>query len=405
MDEMTLLLVLLVVSYFGNALIVPGQAAAISLPSGSQFILLGFVLGPHVLGVVPSDAAASFMPLAMAAISWLSLVLGTSYGYAGDRRLLAPAFVRGFSVALLSAALIAAAVFAAAYWVAGASVRDAQLMALGIGLAGCETTRQSARWVLDRGIAPTRLLTLLEELAVTDEVVPLLGLSCFFALAPPPVTLVSISHGGWFLLTLLLGAVLGLTSALLVSGFSAAEAAWGVLLGAALLGTGIAWRLSLSPLTTLFVMGVCLSLGSRHAAELRPLLARTGPGVLLPALLLTGALLRLPYDEGHLYVSFAAVVVRIAARVLLGRGLAQATRAEPQQRWPFGFAMCCTGSVSVLVGLSFALYFPGPVGDVVLSTAVINGVLGDVLGIIGMRQTFLARSGGEAREPLAASAS
>jgi len=68
-----------VLSYLGNALIVPGQPVSIGLPSGAQFIVLGFLLGPHVLGVVPSDAAARFMPLAIVAISWLALVLGMAW--------------------------------------------------------------------------------------------------------------------------------------------------------------------------------------------------------------------------------------------------------------------------------------------------------------------------------------
>jgi Kef-type K+ transport system membrane component KefB len=172
---------------------------------------------------------------------------------------------------------------------------------------------------------------------------------------------------------------------MLLSGLGAASDAWSVLFGAALLGTGIAWRLSLSPLTTLFVMGVCLSAGSRHAAELRPLLARTEPGVLLPALLLAGALVRWPKSPDALWIAAAAIAARFAVRALLGYGLARIAKAEPRQRWPFGLGLSCTGTVSVLVGLTYAFRFPGAVGELVLTVAAISGVLGDVVGSSALR--------------------
>jgi len=65
-------------------------------------------------------------------------------------------------------------VYAAARWIADLSQREAIFTALGIGLAGCETTRQAVRWAVDRGAEPGPLLKLLEALAGTDDVVPLL---------------------------------------------------------------------------------------------------------------------------------------------------------------------------------------------------------------------------------------
>src|SRR5262245_15124360 len=143
MHEMLLLLGLLAFAYVGNALIAPGQARTPGLPSGAQFVGLGFLLGPHALGVVPSDAADSFRPLAIVAASWLALVLGTAYGYAGDRLLSPRAFFLGFGFSAISAAAIGACVYAAAKWLAHMPESDSRLLALATGLAGCETSRQS----------------------------------------------------------------------------------------------------------------------------------------------------------------------------------------------------------------------------------------------------------------------
>src|SRR5215468_7052196 len=116
---MALLIGLLVLSYVGSALLAPEARAAVGLPSGSHFMVLGFLLGPHALGLVPSDAAVSFGPLAVVASAWIALVLGVTYGYEGNRRLSLRAFVVGFGVALASAALIGLAVYALALWAIG----------------------------------------------------------------------------------------------------------------------------------------------------------------------------------------------------------------------------------------------------------------------------------------------
>ena len=389
MNEMLLLLGLLAFAYVGNALIAPGQARTPGLPSGAQFIGLGFLLGPHALGVVPSDAADSFRPLAIAATSWLALILGTAYGYAGDRRLSPRAFFLGFGFSAISAAAIGGCVYTTAKWLAHMPESDCRLLALATGLAGCETSRQSVRWALDRGAKPGRLLHLLEELADTYEVVPLVGLAFLFAMAPAPQGSLALPFWGWIGLPVLLGVILGSTSALLLSSFTQANETWGALLGAALLGTGVAWRLGLSPVTGLFVMGVCLSLASRHASRLRVLLSSSEPGVLLPMLLLAGALLQLPSGSGPLWVVAAAVGGRLFTRWGLGFVTGSIARSGSELSHRFGWSLCCTGTINALLALSFALRFPGTVGDIVLATAAVGGITGDLIGAVGLRQALV----------------
>jgi hypothetical protein len=391
MDEMLLLLGLLAFAYIGNALISPGKMGTTGLPSGAQFMGLGFLLGPHALGVVPSDAADSFRPLAIAASAWLALVLGTAYGFAGNRRLSPRAFILGFGFSALSAAAIGFCVYFTAKLIAHMSERDARLLAIALGLAGCETSRQSVRWAVERGAKSSTLLHLLEELADTYEIVPLVGLAFLFAMAPEPTPNIPTSVWAWVGLPLLLGMVLGLTSALLLSALSDVKDSWSVLLGAALLGTGIAWRLALSPVTGLFSMGVCLSLASRHASSLRKLLAATETGVLLPMLLLAGALLRLPSQPEPLWIVGVAVLGRLLTRFILGYVTSSVAKAGPSRSAAYGLSLCCTGTINALLALSFALRFPGPVGDLVLAAAAVGGIGGDLIGAFGLRQALIVQ--------------
>jgi hypothetical protein len=402
MDEMLLLLGLLAFAYIGNAMISQGKLGATGLPSGALFMGLGFLLGPHALGAAPRDAAESFRPLAIAATAWLALVLGTAYGYAGNRRLSLRAFILGFGFSALSAAAIGSCVYFTSKLIAHLPERDARLLAIALGLAGCETSRQSVRWAVERGAKPGALLHLLEELADTYEIVPLVGLAFLFAMAPEPMPHIPSSIWAWVGLPILLGMVLGLTSALLLSGLSDVTDSWSVLLGAALLGTGIAWRLGLSPVTALFAMGVCLSSASRHGSELRQLLSSTEPGVLLPMLLLAGALLRLPSQPEPLWIVGVAVAGRLMARTLLGFVAGSIARAGRSRSGAYGLSLCCTGTINALLALSFALRFPGAVGDLVLAAAAVGGIAGDLVGAFGLRHALVVPEASAAAAPTVA---
>jgi hypothetical protein len=400
-NEMALLLGLLVVAYFGGLALKPGVRVRYGLPAGSHWLVLGFVLGPHALGVVGRDALQRFDTLAVMATAWIALVLGVEYGHAGNRKLSARAVLLGAAVALLSAGTVGLAVYLCASELAGLSVDDSRVIATGLGLAGSETARHAVRWVVERGAIHGPLLTVLEEITDTDEIVPMLCLALLFAGVPSAQTLLPMSYGGWFAVTLVLGVVLGLTATLLLAGLTAEVEAWCVLMGCALLGTGIAWRLHISPLTALFVMGLCISLISRRADALRPVLMRSESAVLLPTLLLAGALLRFDGSAALWWILIVTLVVRTSVRALLGYVLSLAAGAEPRQRWRIGLGMSSTGSVSLLVGLTFAFRFSDGVGQLVLTVSACSAVLGDVLGSAGLHAALVP---GAAEEPAPASA-
>jgi Kef-type K+ transport system membrane component KefB len=171
-----------------------------------------------------------------------------------------------------------------------------------------------------------------------------------------------------------------------------------VLLGAALLGTGIAWRLDVSPLTVMFVMGIVLSVVSRHAHELRAMLMRSESPVLLPTLLLGGALLRFDL-AGVGWLIGAALFARTFVRWVLGYVLGWTSGLAAGDRSLLGFGMSSSGSVTMLVGMAFAFRFPGPIGNAVLVSAACMTALGELLGPTGLRR---ALAGSEPPPPPAA---
>lgn len=379
MSEIPLLLGLLVVAYLGSMLLGGRALRGYGLPSGSEWLVLGLVLGPSVLGVASAEALRGFEPLAGIAMGWIALVLGGEYGYAGDRRVSLRGFLLGILGALLSGSLVGAAVYAVGHYVVHLSRSDAAMIAAGMGLCSCETARYAVRWATTRSAAQGPIHDLLEDMADSDEIVPLLGVGLALAFAPQ-VTVLQLSAAAWLGVAVVLGLGLGLVCSMLLRSMHKATDAWPVLVGAALLATGIAWRLGLSPLTVTFAMGIALSQSSRHAPELRRMLARTEPAVLLPTLLLSGALVRFEASRTFVLVVAAGVLSRLLARSLLGGALGRVSAIPKAARRPLALGFWSTGALTTLVALSFSFRFRGLVGEAVLASAFAMNVLGELIG-------------------------
>jgi len=391
---MTLLLCVLALSYLGSTLMRGRALRGFGLPSGSEWVVLGFLLGPHVLGSVDRSRVVGFEPLAAMAVSWMAFIMGTRYAR-GVRSAGVRAALFGTLLALCTAGAVAGCVyFVAQRWLPLRGV-DLLTASLGAGLVSAETTRYAIGWVVERYAARGPLSERIAGLAAADDAVPLLLLAVPFALLAPNAPY-AVAWWGWSLATLALGALLGMTSALLLRFAASASDSFGVLLGAALLGSGIAWRLGLSALTAMFALGATLAVFSRHRDELTSLLTRTEQPVLLPALLLAGAALNLDIHAGTGIVLGVAcgarMLVRVLAAPLVGAVADPSRRPGPV----LGLALLPTGGLTITLGLACTLRFPGAVGDLILSIAVAQTLLGELLGPLGLRSAL--RRAGEITE-------
>jgi hypothetical protein len=386
MSAIGVLVGLLFAAYAGSMWMGGRRLRGHGLPSGSEWLVVGFVIGPSMLGLVSRDALVTFEPAVGVAVAWLALVCGAEYGYAGDHRIELRRFVAGIACALLSAVMVGSLVYYAARTLTTFSPREAAMLAAGIGLASCETARYALRWAAEHG-ADSPLLVILAEIADTDEVVPLLGLSVLFVFTPGTTTL-ALLPVHWLGVTAGLGVLLGLTCAVLLRYADDVTDAWGVVLGAAWLGTGIAWRLGLSAPSVLFLLGVSMCAVSRHGRELRRMLQRSEDAVVVPTLLMAGALARVPATQSFAAIVIAALIARGLARSLIGAGLGAVANAPAGTRWPLSLGFWSTGMLSPLVALACALRFRDEVGELILTAGCAMTVAGELVGPLFLRRAL-----------------
>jgi Kef-type K+ transport system membrane component KefB len=383
---------LLLLAYVGSFLFGSHAIRGIGLPSGAEYVVLGFIVGPSVLGLLERATLADFDPLAHVALGWLVFVVGATYGTTQGGRVPARRLVVGWLTTGFTGALVGGAVWLLLPWAAPSlAPLDRLLIAGGVGAAAAETTRYAVRWVVERHHAAGPVSELIGAIAEGDDLVPLLAVAALFTLAPAQFT-VPISRLGLVGVTIGIGVVLGaVAAALLGRTFRIAET-WGVLFGVLLLGVGIAERLGLSTITTMFALGLTLSLLSPHRRELGAMLAPTERPVMLPALLLAGARVDFGAAPWLPQVLALAVAARIAGKWVVGLGLLSASRAARPAGARLGLGLLPAGALSMSIGLAFALRFHGATGAVVLAAAAVMTLFGEFVGPASLRAA-LARAG------------
>jgi hypothetical protein len=391
MNAVLILVGLLVLSYLGSFLVAGRSVRGVGLPSGVEYAALGFLLGPHALGMVGADNLAEFEPVVQVALGWLAFAVGLDFGFAGERRVRSSSLAIGTFGGLLTGGAAAVAVwFTIALLHVGGSTIDHVLLAGGAGAACSETARHVVRWVMDRYEARGPLSDRFNELAHTDDVLPLVAVAVLFALEPAHNVTLAVPLRDWPSITIGLGLLVGAGAALLLRSEMAIEDTWTILFGVSLIAIGAATRLAISTLTVSFFMGVAVSMLTRHGAELRAMVGPTERPVLLPALVLAGARIDFRAMPALPWIAAAAIGGRIAAKIVTG-WLVAAGSKPARKAGPFvGLSLLSSGALSICIGLAFALRFPGPIGDTVLAISALSATVGEFVGPWRLRRALVA---------------
>lgn len=391
MSAIALLMGLLVLSYIGS-LIVGGRAAR-GLPSGVEFVGLGFVVGPHALGLVERGMIAEFEPIVQVALGWLAFVVGLDFGRAGRRRVRTKPLVIGVLCAVFTGAIVAVAVHRLLLARAGLGLDKTSvgLLAAGAGAVSAETTRFVVQWVAVRSAVKGPVSSTIVDIAAADDFAPLVAAGAIFAFVPASGTSVTLSPGGWFVVSVLLGGLLGTVTALLLRG-AEGYAVWGALIGTLLLGVGVSMRFGLCTIFVTFVMGIALARVSPSRRTLRALVGATEHAVLYPMLLLAGARLDpQPWLGSRLLLSVVglALVGRVVGKWLSGLVVRMLLPAVRPAGKSLGLVLLSSGPVSISCGFLFALRFPGRVGDTLLFCAVASAVLGELVSTMALKRLLV----------------
>lgn len=352
--------------------------------SGSHFLLLGFLLGPRVAGVLREELFLSLAPFVALGLGWIGLLFGLQFERETLRR-----FTREERAVALAQAVIAFLLLVAfglgLGWSLGGLDRIAILLILAAAAAGAIASPTGIAVVFGalrvRGPV-SRLLSLAGSL---DGVVGITALAFVFALFRPGTESVSVGALRWVLVSILLGIWFGWLFISLTRGKPAAEELVLFLLGLGLLIAGAHLSMAASTLFGSFVAGALianLAPGPRRRRVYAALKAWETPLHII-FLLLAGSLLPIP-DISIFALVIAYVVARAVAKGAGGLVARRSLGRVPGTRG-FGLGLLSQGGISIAMAVSVYLVLfatpsaRGPV-EAFFATIVLGTVANEILG-------------------------
>jgi len=349
--------------------------------TGTEFIIVGFLLGESYLGLIDGKALEGFEPFLAVGLGCVGLLFGLQFDRKSLQALPPPVFAASLGQSLLVMALVALAFYPLlAGWV-GWPRNGALGASVTLGAAAA-CTGQPALAMLQRRFTSDRhdRLLLLRYIASVDALPPILALGVLTGLHAGGI-------GGRYgevgfqklLLVLSLAVVCGWLFASMTRERMTRPEKLLVILGSCALCGGMARQTGISILFSSMVLGLVVANISPLRARVTEYLAGGEKFVYVVLLILAGASLRFPASW-----SLALVGVYVAARMaskFLGN-LAVTFPVAGKERAPFwvGLGLTSHAGMSLAIAIDFLHTFPCRFGHVVLTVVVLGIIVSELFG-------------------------
>jgi len=360
--------------------------------TGLQFLVLGFLLGPHGTGLLGPDLLESFSPAVVLGLGWIGLTFGMQFEPGVMARIDRAELGAGLAQALAAFVLLAAvglAVAALAHW-----GPEARLLVLAGAAVASISTPTGLAIVFGAAPAAGSLSRLLSVAASLDGAVGLAALATVLAAfhGRPAAGGSLLDALRWLAASVLLGIFAGWLLVSVTRRRPGRQELVLFLLGLALLAAGSQAFLGLSALFGSAVAGAFVARTSAASRRIQDALGRWEQPVHVVFLLLSGALLRWPGWEVVPLVA-AYVLLRAGAKVLGGLAALPALPRGRRHRG-LGLGLLAQGGLSIAMAVSIR-HVLAPAGgtglDLFFATVVLGVAVSEVVGPPVIRRMLAVR--------------
>lgn len=358
--------------------------------TGTEFLVLGLLLGPQFLNLVDPETQKGLAPLTALLLGWIGLLFGFQFEIKKLRRFPLEFFFGAVLEGLITLALVFAGVYLTL--VICCDIPNAFMIVVAITLAaasGCTAQTGLAFLSPDRIAKRQNTVKLLRFISSIDGLVPLLifGL-CFFY--NPSTGLEGSWLGGlWPGILTSLGASFGLLLlfTLFISHRRFQRELILVVIGMTMLTSGLASSLKFSPLLTNFFVGFWLVNLSRDKERIYQILMTVEKPTYLLLLVFLGVCVR--FDSmGLVLLALVYCLYRALGKFLAGFLV---THVNPElQKYPgqLGFGLLAQGGLSLAILLDFQQAFPSRISTFVISFAILAVIYNEFLSHYFLERLF-----------------
>lgn len=350
------------------------------LTYGTEFFLIGLLVGPYFLGILTTDMIDHLEPLINIALGWIGLLFGFQFRMKDLKLLSMSNYLIAGTEALVTFIAVTILFVIAGLALAGPVLFEPNVISCAIILGAIATVSSPAvvASVVKRIKAHGRASRLVRYTTGFDN---LLGLIAF-GLAYPFFHFTAqrgdaiIPGWGWLIISIAAGLVLGILFHFFTLPRASSNENLMIAVGMVTLSTGIASYLHLSALFINLIVGVVLcNYSERQDRFYRLLVSAEKPlyGILL---IIASALWRASWPM--MWVTALFILFRASAKTLGGwLSLKRYRHIVKHPEW-FGSSLFAQGGMSLAIALDYRFLAPGETSSmfvaVVLTSLAINGL-------------------------------
>lgn len=367
--------------------------------TGTHFLFLGLILGPHVLGLLTDGAIRQLFPLLGLGLGWIGFLFGLQL----DRRNLSH-FPPAFLILALGQAVFTFFFFLGVGWLGlmalGYGSRVEILLLIGAAATACISTPAGVALISTTFRVKGKVRDLLFFVASLDALVGIVALQATYALFPPGAMVgeISLAPGLFGILAALgVGVVCGILFLWLTRPRPRGEELVLFLLGIAAFSSGAALQLQLSPLFVSVIMGAVVANLSPEPQRVYRVLQEWEKPIYVVFLMLAGALLSFP-TPWIFPLAAAYALVRGGGKLLGNMAMVRIVPLPFQTPKRFGLGLIPQGGISLAMAISGVLTYSGLVlgemsaVDLLFAVVVLGVILSELSGPF-LTQNILVRAG------------
>lgn len=352
------------------------------LLSGTEFVLLGLLLGHAGLRILDEQTLAGLYPFVGLGLAWIGLLFGVQW----EARILRGLSLTGTAAALGQAAFTGAVVAVPFFYLFDhlfPMERGFALLGAVVVAAAASDTAQSGLALAVRSLGggeTTRRNPIVQLLRYVTDLDGLVGVIAIGLAACVPVLHSGQSLPFWLAVSVGLGLVLGLLVVFLTAHRLGEEELLLILLGTVLFSGGLSLHLSLSPLLVNLVAGSVIAnlAGERARASIRTVLMRGEHAIYVLFLIVVGA----DWNLGSTAVAglvVAYLVLRSLGKMAGAWLFFRSLRAQLPQAPRLGLGLLSHGGMAVAIVVNLQQIHRSALTDAVISVVLVGVVVSELV--------------------------
>jgi len=410
MDSLIVVGLIFVVSYLFTRRLFSTRKALLGFRSlffsGTEFVLVGYMIGPSGFGLLTPTVIESLEPLIHLALGWAGLMFGLQFNRRSMMLYRRRRWALGFTQALITTIFVGSLSWLILALVVPSVDFETRMRAAAIlGICAGPTAPTSIHYFSTVFEIRGRVNRLLKFIAGIDAVpsVVLLGFAGAMLHVTDPGHAGGLSGWKWLLVGTLIGILLGLLLSVLVGLRFKPEELFLFVLGVVALASGMAQFLHLPTVFLSFVAGVTAANTAWHREEVHKVTAHAEKPIYLTFLTLTGTHLVLT-DSRVLTIAALLLLLRLLGK-LVGNTTWRWLSIEPEARSPLlGLALLSQGGMTLVIAMDFFFLYgfdPNRISAtaVVVSAVVVAVLANELLSPLFIRGLFSANESSEPAVP------